>query len=51
MSGVLAGRNAIITGASQGLGRAIADAYVRAGAGVCLCARDPPDRWLSLTTA
>ena len=36
----LAGRNAIITGASQGLGRAIAEAYVDAGASVCLCARD-----------
>jgi NAD(P)-dependent dehydrogenase (short-subunit alcohol dehydrogenase family) len=36
----LAGRTAIITGASQGLGRAIADAYVDAGASVCLCARD-----------
>lgn len=36
----LAGRNAIITGASQGLGKAIAEAYVEAGASVCLCARD-----------
>jgi NAD(P)-dependent dehydrogenase (short-subunit alcohol dehydrogenase family) len=36
----LTGRNAIITGANQGLGRAIAEAYVDAGAGVCLCARD-----------
>ena len=41
MTGALAGRNAIITGASQGLGQAIAEAYVRAGASVCLCARDP----------
>ena len=40
MSVTLAGRNAIITGASQGLGKAIAEAYVRAGAGVCVCARD-----------
>lgn len=40
MTTTLAGRNAIITGASQGLGRAIADAYVDAGASVCLCARD-----------
>lgn len=40
MTGALAGRNAIITGASQGLGQAIAEAYVRAGASVCLCARD-----------
>jgi len=36
----LAGRNALITGASQGLGLSIARAYVRAGAGVLLCARD-----------
>lgn len=37
----LEGRSAIITGASQGLGLAIARAYVRAGANVLLCARDP----------
>jgi NAD(P)-dependent dehydrogenase (short-subunit alcohol dehydrogenase family) len=36
----LAGRAAIITGASQGLGLAIARAYVQAGASVLLCARD-----------
>lgn len=36
----LQGRAAIITGASQGLGRAIAEAYVNAGASVLLCARD-----------
>lgn len=36
----LSGRNAIITGASQGLGKAIAEAYVAAGANVLLCARD-----------
>ncbi len=36
----LAGRSAIITGANQGLGLAIAEAYVRAGANVLLCARD-----------
>ena len=35
----LAGRSAIITGANQGLGRAIAGAYVRAGASVLLVAR------------
>ena len=40
MTGKLAGRTAIITGANQGLGLAIADAYVRAGANVFLCARD-----------
>ena len=37
---VLEGRAAIITGASQGLGVAIAHAYVAAGASVVLCARD-----------
>lgn len=37
----LEGRTAIITGASQGLGLAIARAYVAAGASVLLCARDP----------
>jgi len=37
---VLAGRAAIVTGASQGLGLAIARAYVDAGASVCICARE-----------
>jgi len=36
----LAGRSALITGASQGLGLAIARAFVEAGANVMLCARD-----------
>lgn len=36
---MLAGRTAIVTGASQGLGRAIAQRYVEAGASVLLCAR------------
>jgi 2-dehydro-3-deoxy-L-rhamnonate dehydrogenase (NAD+) len=36
---VLAGRGAVITGASQGLGRAIAARFVRAGASVLLVAR------------
>ncbi|MBI5565823.1 MAG: SDR family oxidoreductase [Chloroflexi bacterium] len=40
MTPSLAGRNAIITGANQGLGLAIARAYVSAGANVLLCARD-----------
>lgn len=40
MTGVLQGRAAIITGANQGLGRAIARAYVTAGASVLLCARN-----------
>lgn len=36
----LEGQAAVITGASQGLGLAIARAYVQAGASVVLCARD-----------
>jgi 3-oxoacyl-[acyl-carrier protein] reductase len=36
----LSGRGAVITGASQGLGREIANHYVRAGASVLLTARD-----------
>ena len=40
MSGILNGRAAVITGANQGLGEAIATAYVQAGADVFLCARD-----------
>lgn len=36
----LSGRCALITGANQGLGLAIAKAYVEAGASVMLCARD-----------
>jgi len=40
MTGMLKGRSAIITGANQGLGLAIANAYVSAGANVLLCARD-----------
>jgi NAD(P)-dependent dehydrogenase (short-subunit alcohol dehydrogenase family) len=39
----LSGRRAIITGASQGLGLAIAEAFVAAGAGVMLCARSKVD--------
>ncbi len=35
----LAGRNAVITGASQGLGRAIAREFLSEGANVLLCAR------------
>jgi NAD(P)-dependent dehydrogenase (short-subunit alcohol dehydrogenase family) len=40
MRHALEGRAAIITGANQGLGLAIAKAYVSAGASVLLCARD-----------
>jgi NAD(P)-dependent dehydrogenase (short-subunit alcohol dehydrogenase family) len=36
----LTGRYALITGANQGLGLSIAQAYVAAGAAVLLCARD-----------
>jgi len=39
----LAGRNAIITGASQGLGKVIAEHFIRAGANVVLCARSKAD--------
>ena len=36
----LAGRHAIITGASQGLGEAVAEHYVAEGASVIICARN-----------
>jgi NAD(P)-dependent dehydrogenase (short-subunit alcohol dehydrogenase family) len=36
----LAGRAALITGASQGLGREIARQFVREGASIAICARD-----------
>lgn len=36
----LAGRAALITGASQGLGKQIATAFLREGASVMICARD-----------
>jgi len=39
----LSGRNAIITGASQGLGKEIAAHFLRAGANVVLCARSAAD--------
>jgi NAD(P)-dependent dehydrogenase (short-subunit alcohol dehydrogenase family) len=37
----LEGRNALVAGASQGLGRTIAAEFLRAGASVAICARDP----------
>lgn len=40
MNSALKNRSAIITGANQGLGLAIAKAYVRAGANVLVCARN-----------
>ena len=40
MTRALEGRTALITGANQGLGLAIARAYVEAGASVLMCARD-----------
>lgn len=40
MGNLLQGRSALITGSNQGLGRAIAEEYVRQGASVALCARD-----------
>jgi NAD(P)-dependent dehydrogenase (short-subunit alcohol dehydrogenase family) len=43
MTRILEGRTAIITGASQGLGRDIARAFVSAGASILMCARDPHD--------
>jgi NAD(P)-dependent dehydrogenase (short-subunit alcohol dehydrogenase family) len=41
MTQLLAGRSAVITGASEGLGLQIARSYVAAGANVLMCARDP----------
>jgi NAD(P)-dependent dehydrogenase (short-subunit alcohol dehydrogenase family) len=42
MSGELAGRTALITGGTRGLGLEIARAYLQAGArGLCICGRDP----------
>jgi NAD(P)-dependent dehydrogenase (short-subunit alcohol dehydrogenase family) len=42
VTGALAGRSALITGASQGLGLEIARAYLDAGIdGICVCGRDP----------
>lgn len=40
MTGELAGRAAIVTGASRGLGLVIAEAFVAAGADLMICARE-----------
>jgi NAD(P)-dependent dehydrogenase (short-subunit alcohol dehydrogenase family) len=40
---ILLGKSALITGASRGIGRAIAAAYVDAGARVFICGRNPTD--------
>lgn len=39
----LAGKSALVTGASRGIGKAIAAAYARAGAKVFICARNEAD--------
>ena len=39
----LSGKRAVITGASQGLGRTIAEAFLREGASVLICARSSVD--------
>jgi 3-oxoacyl-[acyl-carrier protein] reductase len=41
MAGELHGKLAVVTGASRGIGRAIARSYAAAGARLVLCARDP----------
>jgi len=40
---ILLGKSALITGASRGIGRAIAAAYAQAGARVFICGRNPGD--------
>jgi NAD(P)-dependent dehydrogenase (short-subunit alcohol dehydrogenase family) len=45
----LAGRSAIVTGASRGLGLEICCSYLEAGASVFICARDPAELDRALT--
>ena len=43
VDGVLSGKVAVVTGASRGIGRAIAVGYAAAGAAVCCVARTESD--------
>src|ERR1700682_1886141 len=39
----MSGRAVVVTGGSKGIGAAIARRFLRAGAGVVVCARHPPE--------